>query len=287
VVAFEGSYHGLGYGPLAVSELRASYKTPFLSQLNPHVAFAPYPERKSKVGESLQVVADALKRGETGAILIEPILGRGGVVVPPAGTLTRLQSLAEEHGALLIADEIWTGLGRSGTMLECISQGSLPHLVCLGKGLGGGLPISACIGRLEVMQSWSRAEEVVHTSTFAGAPLTCATSLALLDVLRREDLPERALNVGGRWLSQLRESLAGQPLVGEVRGKGFMIGIELSPRLRNGAVALQRALLERGYITSTGGGKRDVLILTPALNIAQSLLDDFTSKLGDSLRLIG
>ncbi|HEU5077051.1 MAG TPA: aminotransferase class III-fold pyridoxal phosphate-dependent enzyme, partial [Polyangiaceae bacterium] len=213
--------------------------------------------------------------------------GRAGVLLPPLGFFAELARLAVAHGALLVADEIWTGLGRSGSWLRMNELGTLPHLVCLGKGLGGGLPISACVGSREVMQAWSRPDEVVHTSTFAGAPLACATALALLDVLKRNDLPARSREVGARWLADLSVAVGGSPLVSAVRGQGLMIGIELSPRLTGGAVTLQRALLERGYVTSTGGGARDVLILTPALNVHESLLAGFTSALAGALRLLG
>ncbi len=195
--------------------------------------------------------------------------------------------MAEEQGALLVADEIWTGLGRSGAWLYSAQARVVPHLVCLGKGLGGGLPLSACIGQASVMDAWSQDSEVVHTSTFAGAPLACATALALLDSLSRYGLPERSRRVGERWLSELREVVAGHALVESVRGRGLMIGIEVAPRLIGGAVTLQRLLLTRGYLTSTGGGAREVLILTPALNVDETLLGGFSTALAETLALLG
>ncbi len=287
VIAFRGSYHGLSYGPLAACGLRESYRSPFAAQLNPAVSFVPFPTDADQAARALQLCAEHLVDGTVGAILVEPIEGRGGVLIPPDTFLTELKGLAVAHGALLIADEIWTGLGRSGSWLRMNELGAVPHLVCLGKGLGGGLPISACFGAAEVMQAWSQPEEVVHTSTFAGTPLACATALALLDVLKRQDLPARSHALGARWLPELRAAVGTSPLVAEVRGQGLMIGIELSPRLAGGAVTLQRALLERGYITSTGGGARDVLILTPALNVHEPLLAAFTSALAGTLRLLG
>jgi 4-aminobutyrate aminotransferase/(S)-3-amino-2-methylpropionate transaminase len=146
VVAFEGSYHGLGYGPLAACGLKKSWREAFGDQLNPHVTFAPYPRSIETVDESLTRVKQALGTGTAGAVLVEPVLGRGGVVVPPSTFLGELRSLAKSEGALLVADEIWTGLGRTGHMLASSAAGVVPDLICLGKGLGGGLPISACIG---------------------------------------------------------------------------------------------------------------------------------------------
>ncbi len=271
VVAFTAAYHGLGYGPLAACGLRESYRAPFAAELSPHVAFAAYPTNSDSAAKSLQGCRTRLVQGDVGAVLIEPVLGRGGVVAPPAGFLGELRSLAKEHAALLIADEIWTGLGRAGSWLSTAAEGVVPDLLCVGKGLGGGLPISAVIGSGDVMQSWRREAEVVHTATFAGAPLAASAAIATLDVLSREDLPERAASVGARYLAELRTALAGCAEVREVRGRGFMLGIDLGERPGD-ASQLMRRLLQAGYITSTGGGQREVLVLTPALNIDESVL---------------
>jgi 4-aminobutyrate aminotransferase/(S)-3-amino-2-methylpropionate transaminase len=206
-----------------------------------------------------------------GAVLIEPVLGRGGVIAPPAGFLVELRRLASEHGALLIADEVWTGLGRAGSWLSTSEQGVVPDLVCLGKGLGGGLPLSAVLGKAQVMHSWRREAEVVHTATFAGAPLAASAAIATLEVLGKEALPERAKTLGARYVAELRAALAGSAQVREVRGSGFMLGIDLGER-PGAASQLMRRLLRAGYITSTGGGQREVLVLTPALNIDESIL---------------
>jgi 4-aminobutyrate aminotransferase / (S)-3-amino-2-methylpropionate transaminase / 5-aminovalerate transaminase len=280
ILAFRHSYHGLSYGALSVTDLRASYREPFVEHLAKDVRFAPYPVTSEEGAHSLQVCADLLRDRRVGALIIEPILGRGGVVVPPPGFLTGLGQLAAEHGVVLIADEIWTGLGRTGYWLAGqVEPGFAPDLICVGKGLGGGLPISACIGKKAVMANWSQHREVVHTSTFAGAALACTAALATLDVLGRGKLVEAAREVGTAWIETLRR-LLGDTQVSEVRGSGFMIGLDVS-LLKGGASALQRFLLERGFITTTGGGKRDVLVLTPPLIITQDLLMAFE----DSLRL--
>jgi len=285
VVAFHGSYHGLSYGPLAALDLRPSYRAPFEAQLSPHVRFAPYPSNPSELDASLAAVRLALSSGDASAILVEPLLGRGGVVEPPAGFLSGLAELAREFSALLVFDEIWTGLGRIGDWFVCSKEGVVPDLLCVGKGLGGGLPISACIGRREIMTHWSRDEEVVDSSTFAGAPLACTTALATIDVLSRQRLVFRAREVGDAWKARLVEKLAGSAIV-EVRGRGFMLGLDAS-KVPGGASALARALLERGYLTSTGGGKRDVLVLTPPLIVPERLLDGFDDALVGALRALG
>ena len=282
VLAFSGAYHGLGYGPLAACGLRASYREPFARQLNPRVVFAPYPASSEALVETLAVAGEALATNEFGAVLVEPVLGRGGVVVPPAGFLPALAELAARRGALLVADEIWTGLGRSGAMLRSREAGVAADLVCLGKGLGGALPISAVVGRGSVMQAWRRADEVVHTSTYAGAPLAAATALATLDVLEREALPARAADVGERFKNELARALAFAPDVA-VRGAGLMLGIDLASR-SGGARAVLRNLLARGYLATAGGGAREVLVLTPPLTISETLLEGAAAAIADAIR---
>jgi 4-aminobutyrate aminotransferase/(S)-3-amino-2-methylpropionate transaminase len=294
VVAFHGAYHGLSYAPLAACGLRESYRSPFVAQLGAHVTFvdypadddaAEYPGGGSALANSLSQVQTALSRGDVGAVLVEPVLGRGGVVVPPQGFLVELAQLTRKSGALLIADEIWTGLGRAGKLLCSVGDGVVPDVVCLGKGLGGGLPLSACIGSESVMSAWQRDDEVVHTSTFAGAPLACATAIATLDVISREKLVSRSESVGARFLAALREALieGGVRGVRAVRGAGMMIGVDLGER-PGAATALMQGLLRQGYIVSTGGGAREILVLTPPLTIAEPLLTGFVDKLVLALR---
>jgi 4-aminobutyrate aminotransferase / (S)-3-amino-2-methylpropionate transaminase / 5-aminovalerate transaminase len=285
VIAFSGAYHGLSYGPLALCGLRESYRAPFVAQLNPAVRFVEYPTDTASLERSLSALRSELDRGDVGAVVFEPILGRGGCLVPPLGFGHELTRLCRARECLLVADEIWTGLGRSGEWLFSRTLGAEPDLICLGKGLGGGLPISACVGPDSIMAAWSRPEEVVHTSTFAGAPLACAAALATLDALERRQLVPRALRVGLALRGQLmqlgsvplRPSGRAAPLV--IRGNGLMLGVELgaTPGL---ALRVQRELLARGYIVSLGGGKRESVVLTPPLDIEERLLDGFVSALG-------
>jgi 4-aminobutyrate aminotransferase/(S)-3-amino-2-methylpropionate transaminase len=207
-----------------------------------------------------------------GAVLLEPILGRGGVRPLGPETLARIARATHDNGALLIADEIWTGLGRSGAMAWSVEQGVAPDLLCLGKGLGGGLPLSACLGSREVLGCWSRDAEVVHTSTHAGNPLAAACALATLDVIEEEALVRRAREFGNEWLWDLTERLGGLPV--QVRGEGLMVAIELEGRPGSAARVMQ-LLLDEGYLVSTGGGARDTVILTPALTISNELLTAF------------
>jgi len=286
VLAFTGAYHGLGYGPLAACGLRESYREPFAAELSQHVSFATYPTSAESAVQSLESCRKRLLAGDVGAVLIEPVLGRGGVVAPPAGFLSELRRLAAEQGALLIADEIWTGLGRAGSWLNVTAQGVVPDLLCLGKGLGGGLPLSAVLGSSSVMQSWRREAEVVHTATFAGAPLAASAAIATLDVLTKEALPERAAQLGGRYAEELRQALAGSAQVREVRGFGLMLGLDLGDR-PGAASRLMKRMLQAGYITSTGGGQREVLVLTPALNIDEGVLLSSVPVLAEQISELG
>jgi len=286
VVAFRGAYHGLSYAPLAACGLREGYRAPFASQLNERVTFVDYPGDAAAGARALEDARRALVSGDVGAVLVEPILGRGGCVVPPPGFLGALATLAREHGALFVADEIWTGLGRSGALLRSQVEGVVADVVCLGKGLGGGVPISACIGSDAVMQAWRREPEVVHTSTFAGAPVACAAAIATLDTLSRERLVARAADLGARFASALAAEVAEVPAVAGVRGAGLMIGVDLGPRPGAATLALAR-FLEAGYVVSTGGGGREVVVLTPPLTIAEAQVDGFVAKARAALQSLG
>ena len=281
VLAFEGAYHGLGYGPLAACGFKESYRAPFAPQLSPHVRFVPYPRASADSSETLARVQHTLEEGTIGAILVEPILGRGGVVVPPDGFLLGLSALAHAHGALVIADEIWTGLGRSGSLTRMSAVGAQFDILCLGKGLGGSLPISACIASDPVMQAWARGGEVVHTSTHAGAPLACAAALATLDALDENSLCERARSIGESFLTELRMTLRGSLGVVGIRGVGLMIGIELT----SGELGLRvlRSLLDRGYLATSGGRAHEVVVLTPPLVITEEQLAAAAAAIHEAL----
>jgi 4-aminobutyrate aminotransferase / (S)-3-amino-2-methylpropionate transaminase / 5-aminovalerate transaminase len=268
VVAFDGAYHGLSYGPLAACGLRESYREPFRAQLNSHVRFLPQPTQDDDGLAQLEV---ALAHGDVGALLFEPIQGRAGVRIPPHDWVRRMLAVAKRYGVVTIADEIWTGLGRCGQWFSSFVDGDelVPDLICLGKGLGGGLPLSALIGRKDVLKSWSRPKEVVHTSTFAGAPLACATAVATLDVVRRFSLPEQSAELGRQWRDALRAAFDGLPVT--VRGSGLMLGIDLGQH-PNAASRVVSALLEAGYLVSTGGTDRQVVVLTPPLVAERDLL---------------
>jgi len=256
VIAFEGGYHGLSYGSLAATHYKAAdFRTPFQGQLGPHVTHLPY----GTLPENLDGV---------GAVLVEPIQGRGGMRCPPPGWLPKLAELCRNSGALLVLDEIYTGMGRTGRWFAFEDEAAQPDLLCLGKGLAGGFPISACMGRREVMESWGASTgEALHTQTFLGNPVGCAMALACMKVLSEEELVHRASEEGARFAARLAR-------FGTVRGRGWMLGLEVKDAPR-----LSRDLLERGWIVLPAGEQAEVLAIIPPLNIAWWVLEGFLEEL--------
>lgn len=302
VLAFHGAYHGLTYGALAAGG-REDFRAPFTAQLGRIAAFAPYPYAyRSPLGTSPDEVGAAVLRqvedlldtpgtGEgIGAILVEPVQGRGGDVVPPDGFLPGLRRICDERGLLLIFDEIYTGFGRTGRWFACQHWGVTPDILVVGKGMTGGMPFAACIGTDAVMEAWPKSTgEAIHTSTFLGHPLGCAAALASMAVLRDEQLVERSAEMGARILSRLREMTAEHPRVGEVRGLGMMIGIELvrdresrepAPELAGHIVV---GTLRRGLLTLGGGLHGNVLSLSPPFVITDEQVDAALSILAEVL----
>lgn len=277
ILAFEGAYHGLAYGPLAACGYAHEFRAPFVEQLNHESHFIPFPFDEAAVDQALERARILLRDRPIGAILVEPILGRGGVHIPPPGFLKALKALGREYGALFIADEIFTGIGRTGTLFRVEAEDLTPDLLCLGKGLGGGMPVSACIGSHEVMAAWGDpVGEAIHTGTFFGHPLGAAAALAVLDAIRDRDLAKRAYELGARFREKTEARIKKS-----VRGAGLFIAIELGEAGK--ALELMPKLLERGYIVLPAGRSASAINLTPALTIEETLLDAFVETLGELL----
>jgi ornithine--oxo-acid transaminase len=213
--------------------------------------------------------AEAVARAitpNTVALLIEPIQGEGGIVVPPDGYLRRVRQICNEHNVLFVADEIQTGLGRTGRMFACDHEDVHPDLLILGKTLGGGvMPVSAVLGSNEVMGVFQPGD---HGSTFGGNPLACAVARTSLRILQEEKLPQRAAELGPWLMSELRA--IGSPKVKEVRGKGLLIGVEI---LREAGTAHDycETLMAEGLLCKETAGQ--VLRLAPPLVIEKNELE--------------
>lgn len=284
VLAFKGGYHGLAHGPLAACGYRAAFRAPFAPQLNPQVVFAPYPHVDEKHGIEAVIATWDAAPAPIGAVLFEPLLGRGGVVSPPKDFARQLSQLAKDRGALLIVDEVLAGLGRCGETFVSVADGATPDLVCIGKALGGGMPVSACIGTQTSMSAWGDPTgEALHTGTFFGQPVSCAAALASLDVIANEGLSDRALHLGAELRTRLdKVAHKHEDVVAGVRGRGAMIGIEL--KQAGHALRVVQRLLEAGYLTLPAGTDANVISLTPPLTMPDSLLDGFANALHEALK---
>lgn len=282
VVAFHGSYHGLGYGALAVTAAQR-FRQPFEAQLFTGVRFVPYPAAPGTgvTGRPTTAAVMAEIRGQVaasgsgphavGAVIVEPVQGRGGVVVPPPDFLPALRALCTELGLLLILDEIYTGFGRTGRWFACEHWDVVPDLMVVGKALAGGLPLSAVIGTPAVMEAWPPSEgEALHTSTFLGNPVSCAAALAHLGEIERLGLVERSRRLGERLGRRLDQWVAGGR-ASAARGLGLMRAVVPAGADPEGtAAAAARVALQHGVLLLSEG---DALAITPPLMIAETQLD--------------
>ncbi len=232
LVAAEGSFHGRTMGALALTA-KAAYREPF-EPLPGHVTFVPYGDPAA--------LADAVT-DQTAAVVLEPIQGEAGVVEPPAGYLAEARQVTRDCGALLWLDEVQTGIGRTGRWFCAATDPDVaPDVVTVAKGLGGGLPIGACIG---VGAAGDLLQPGHHGTTFGGNPVACASALAVLDTIIDESLLERATLLGDR----LRSGVAGHPSVTAVRGRGLLVGVDVAVD----APRVVSAARERGFIVNATG----------------------------------
>ncbi len=273
VISFFGAFHGRTYGSVSLTASKAKYHTGF-GPLLPVVLHAPYgychrcPLNLSYPDCDLATV-DYLERtlfryevdpGEVAAVIVEPILGEGGYVVPPPGWLARLKETCGRHGILLIADEVQSGAGRTGKMWAIEHTGVEPDILCTAKGIASGLPLGAFMARADLM-TWSVG---AHGSTYGGSPVPCAAGLATLHVLRAERLLDNATEQGAFLIQGLRQLRERYPwLIEDVRGVGLMLGLELP----TGRVAeeLQLAAFRRGLLVLEAG--ESAVRLSPPLVI--------------------
>lgn len=290
VIAFHGAYHGLGYGALNVTQ-RGLFRNPFRPQLREFAHFVPFPDDDAALARLGESIHHLCHRKQVGAILVEPLQARGGIHVPPPGFLPLLRSLCDQHGALLILDEIYTGFGRTGKWFACEHTRTKPDVICLGKAMTGGFPLSACVGRAEVMDAaWPRSEgEAIHTSTFLGHPVGCAMALAQIGEIRQRGLVSRSANLGRVLLAELvalDTSMSDLRLA--VRGLGLMAGIELrharGQPATEAALGIIKRLLHRGFILLPEGEHSQVISFTPPLTITERQLKSAVQALQEELR---
>jgi 4-aminobutyrate aminotransferase-like enzyme len=287
VVSFSGSYFGRSAGSVALAGKRA-YRAPLGVEADAH--FLPYPNsyrspwaKDADAGEVvLELLEHALFDPSSGvdpvaAIVLEPMQGNAGIVIPPDGFLRGVRELADRAGAVLVFDEIQSGFGRTGLMWACEHWGVTPDLMTVGKGIGGGLPLAAVLGWADVMATWTTD---ATTSTFLTNALPEAAAIAAVDVVTDERLVERSATLGATVLERLQAALADASSVGEVRGRGLFIGLELVEDRGTRAPATacaeeaQRELRARGILVGRGGAHANVLKLSPPLVIAEDELHE-------------
>lgn len=276
LIAFFGAFHGRSIGSLALTASKAKYRSGF-GAAAPGVFHAPYAFQAPLNGAAYieeVLFARLTEPSDVAAIFVEPIQGEGGYVVPPPGWMAELRALCDRHGILLVADEVQSGIGRTGRMWAIEHEGVVPDIITAGKGLASGLPLSALIARGDIMD-WGPGR---HGSTFGGNPVACAAAAATLRLVG-DELMANAAAVGDELLDGLRSMAATQPLVREVRGRGLMIGVELADH--DTAAAIERACFERGLLILTCGPSS--IRLAPPLTLTSAQAGTIVAILTDAL----
>ncbi|MEM6456474.1 MAG: aspartate aminotransferase family protein [Acidobacteriota bacterium] len=266
LVTFDTGYHGLTFGALRATA-RADFRAPFGALLAEDLVHRlPFGADPAAIDARIAAAAPAV-----GAVLVEPIVGREGVRLPPPGWLAAVAAVARRRGALLIADEIFTGFGRTGAWFAVEHDDVRPDLLCCGKAVAGGLPIGLVLGRRAVMDAWTHPGEARHTGTFVAHPLAWAAALATLDVLENDDLPDRARRLGDALAPRLADWPRRFAAVAAVRGRGLLWGIAITSR--TAARDLAGRLARRGVLMLAGGADGRVAQIAPPLTIHPRQLD--------------
>ncbi|MDK2384183.1 MAG: aminotransferase class III-fold pyridoxal phosphate-dependent enzyme, partial [Candidatus Korarchaeota archaeon] len=272
IVAFIGAFHGRTFGAMSLTASKPVQRAGF-SPLVPNVVHVPYPypyrcpfgaEEPEECGEAVigfledWVFGKYVPPEETAAIVFEPIQGEGGYVVPPDNFLPKLRGLADKHGMLLVDDEVQAGMGRTVKWFAIQHWGVEPDLIAIAKGVASGMPLGALVGRAEIMD----LPRGSHASTFGGNPVAAAAASAVIDVIREEKLLDNAARVGEHIKKRFAEMMDTIEMIGDVRGKGLMIGVELvrDRRTKEPAKKEIAALLERCF-------KRGVLVISAGLSV--------------------
>jgi 4-aminobutyrate aminotransferase len=294
LIAFLGSFHGRTLGSLALTASKAVQRRGF-GPLMPGVHHAPFPDcyrcplglkPESCAAECLDYIshlfAQVIAADEVAAVIIEPIQGEGGYVVAPDQFLQRLRELTKKHGILFVADEVQSGMGRTGRMFAIEFSGVEPDIIAIAKGIASGLPLGVASARAELM-TWPPG---AHASTFGGNPIACAAALATLKLLR-EELVRNAATVGAQLMAGLRTLAEKHPLIGDVRGRGLMIGVELvrdrptkerAPEERDAVI---QAAFRRGLLL-LGAGKNSIRF-SPPLVLTAAEADTAVRIFGEAL----
>ncbi len=300
-IAFWGGFHGRTLAAAALTTSKGKYRRHYEPML-PGIYFADYPYcYRCPLGKqpnscdmacmrSLDTLFErAIAPTEVAAIILEPIQGEGGFVTPPVEFLRRLRQICDEHGILLIFDEIQTGFGRTGQMFAAQTLGVTPDIMAIAKSIGSGFPLSAVVASHKLMSHWGAG---AHSTTFGGNPVACAAGLAVLDIIRDESLLENSRKMGQKLIDGLEQLQQKYPIIGDVRGAGLMVGLELvqpdGQKTPNPQAVSQllNECLSRGLLLYSAGLHNNVIRTFPPLIVTESQIDEALQILADSLSVI-
>jgi 4-aminobutyrate aminotransferase len=301
IVAFRGGFHGRTAQTMALSSSRVGIRGRF-DPLPGSVYFASYPYCYRAAGASHSrdactctweqeldmLFAQVVAPERVAAILVEPVLGEGGYVIPPSDFLPKLRTVADRHGMLLIADEVQTGFGRTGKMFAVEHVGVNPDIVTLGKGIASGLPLSGILARRDLLDGW---EPGTHGGTYGGNAVACAAAVATLDVIEDEKLIANAADRGRQLLEGLEAVAASHPGVGDVRGIGCMVALEFVQQVDDDvrrpdpatAKRVLKAALDRGLILLACGSFGHIVRVVPPLVTTGGEVEQAIGIIGDAL----
>ena len=285
IIAFIGGFHGRTYGAMSLTASKAKYRGyngPFLPGVH-HVRY-PYclrycshgPGERCAIaeGEDIELLFKTRALPDTiAAVIVEPVQGEGGFVVPPASFLPSLRRICDEHGILLIVDEVQSGMGRTGRMFGVQHFGVTPDIMCVAKALANGLPIGGVVAKHSVMAHWHPGE---HGTTFGGNAVACAALIAVIETMQRDRIPERAARLGKDVMERARSWQQRVPQLADVRGLGLMIGLEFMRDGRSDPELVSRIVhhaLERDLLLLTSGPDDNVIRIMPPLTISEEDLD--------------
>lgn len=300
IISFHGGFHGKTIGALSATS-QNYYREPFLTSLSPGVTHIPYaycyrcpygkhyPACDVFCADYLRYVLEMPDSGVTGvaAVILEPVQGHGGWINPPMEFVPKIRKTCDDHGILLISDEVITGFGRTGKWFGIQNFDITPDVIACGKGLASGFPIAAMITTPEISSVWKPLQ---HTSTFMGNPVGCAASMASLAEIEERGLVQRSVELGMRFEQRLLEMKERHPLIGDVRGIGSMMGIEIvrdratkEPGSEEGARIVTRAMEKGVMITNYGGTYHNVIKMSPPLVITDEQIEVALDLLDESI----
>ena len=297
IIAFRGGFHGRTFGATSVTTSNLNYRTGY-EPLLPGVHFTPFPDAYNDFGGDQAAATEAslaalhallgggIAPSRVAAILIEPVQGEGGFTPAPAAFLRALRALCDEHGILLVADEVQSGYGRTGKMWAFEHAEIVPDVVCVAKAIANGLPLSAIVSSRDLQERWGRG---AHGSTYGGNPVACAAGLAVLETIREESLVANAAVRGAELTAGLGRIAAEDERIGDIRGPGLMVGVEFvrdrATREPDGLLPdrLSAACADAGLLVLTCGRSHEVVRWLPPIDVTAAEIAEAVEIFGEAL----